>query len=72
MSEADNQLRMPVTVLQQNWGHELGSGAAAMWRAWVPDLQHDTVSTGHFMAGGAPAEVVKAIRDLLARWCVPG
>ncbi|MEV1147816.1 alpha/beta hydrolase [Micromonospora sp. NPDC049799] len=64
---AGNQLRMPVTVLQQNWGAALGFDAAALWRAWAPDLRHTTVSCGHFMAEEAPAEVVKALRDLLTR-----
>jgi haloacetate dehalogenase len=31
------------------------------------DLEHRTVSCGHFMAEEAPAEVVKALRALLAR-----
>src|ERR1700749_2259851 len=30
--EAGNQLRMPVTVLQQDWGSALGFDAAAVWR----------------------------------------
>jgi haloacetate dehalogenase len=64
---AGNQLRMPVTVLQQDWGAALGFDAAALWRAWAPDLEHRTVSCGHFMAEEAPAEVVKALRGLLAR-----
>lgn len=65
--DAGNQLRMPVTVLQQDWGPDLGSGAATAWRAWAPDLQHRTVSCGHFMAEEAPHEVIGAIRNLLAR-----
>jgi pimeloyl-ACP methyl ester carboxylesterase len=65
--DAGNQLRMPVTVLQQDWGAALGFDAAALWNAWAPDLRHTTVSCGHFMAEEAPADVVKAIRDLLAR-----
>jgi pimeloyl-ACP methyl ester carboxylesterase len=62
-----NQLRMPVTVLQQDWGAALGYDAAALWRAWATELNHITVSCGHFMAEEAPAEVSKALRDLLAR-----
>ena len=65
--EAGARLRMPVTVLQQDWGPELSSGGAAMWGAWATDLDHRTVSSGHFMAEEAPAEVIKALRDLLAR-----
>ncbi|MCS7480657.1 alpha/beta fold hydrolase [Umezawaea endophytica] len=65
--EAGNHLRMPVAVLQQDWGSALGFDAAARWRAWAPDLDHRTVTCGHFMAEEAPGEVVKALRDLLAR-----
>ncbi|NYH55144.1 pimeloyl-ACP methyl ester carboxylesterase [Nocardiopsis arvandica] len=64
---AGNRLRMPVSVLQQDWGAALGYDAAAVWRAWAEDLHHSTVTCGHFMAEEAPAEVVKALRDLLAR-----
>ena len=65
--ESGTVLRMPVTVLQQDWGAALGFDAAARWRAWAPDLDHRTVACGHFMAEEAPADVVKALRDLLAR-----
>ncbi|MGN9810056.1 alpha/beta fold hydrolase [Micromonospora sp. BQ11] len=65
--DAGNQLRMPVSVLQQDWGAALGFDAAGLWRSWAPDLRHTTVSCGHFMAEEAPTEVVKALRDLLAR-----
>jgi pimeloyl-ACP methyl ester carboxylesterase len=64
--DAGNRLRMPVAVLQQDWGAALGYDAAAVWRAWAPDLRHTTVTCGHFMAEEAPAEVVKALRGLLA------
>ncbi|GAA1766972.1 MULTISPECIES: alpha/beta hydrolase [Streptomonospora] len=64
---AGRQLAMPVSVLQQDWGAVLGYDAAAMWRPWAPDLDHATVSCGHFMAEEAPAEVVKALRALLER-----
>ncbi|MGK5671366.1 alpha/beta fold hydrolase [Micromonospora sp. URMC 106] len=64
---AGNTLRMPVTVLQQDWGSALGFDAAGLWRAWAPDLEHHTVTCGHFMAEEAPAEVVKALRALLGR-----
>ena len=64
---AGHRLGMPVTVLQQDWGAALGYDAAAVWRAWAPGLEHHTVSCGHFMAEEAPADVVKALRALLAR-----
>lgn len=65
--DAGNRLRMPVTVLQQDWGAALGFDAAALWSAWAPDLRHITVTCGHFMAEEAPADIAKALRDLLAR-----
>ncbi|MED7949339.1 alpha/beta fold hydrolase [Kitasatospora sp. NPDC058201] len=65
--EAGRRLRMPVTVLQQDWGAALGFDAAARWRAWAPDLHHATVPYGHFMAEEAPAEVASALRALLTR-----
>ncbi|MGK5521625.1 alpha/beta fold hydrolase [Micromonospora sp. URMC 107] len=60
-------LRMPVSVLQQDWGAALGYDAAGLWRAWAPDLEHRTVTCGHFMAEEAPTEVVGTLRALLAR-----
>ncbi|MEV6228673.1 alpha/beta hydrolase [Saccharopolyspora shandongensis] len=65
--KSGNRLRMPVTVLQQDWGAVLGFDAAALWREWAPDLNHIPVSCGHFMAEEAPAEVTKALRELLTR-----
>nr|BFE84397.1 hypothetical protein GCM10020093_069980 [Planobispora longispora] len=65
--EAGNRLRMPVAVLQQDWGAALGFDAAALWRAWAPDLRHTTVACGHFMAEEAPADITGALRDLLSR-----
>ncbi|MCW2868930.1 alpha/beta hydrolase [Actinacidiphila oryziradicis] len=65
--DAGNRLPMPVTVLQQDWGAALGFDAAALWSAWAPDLRHTSVACGHFMAEEAPADIAKALRDLLAR-----
>jgi pimeloyl-ACP methyl ester carboxylesterase len=64
---AGRRLGMPVTVLQQDWGAALGYDAAGLWRRWAPDLTHRTVSCGHFMAEESPAEVVSAVREVLAR-----
>ncbi|MGW1988891.1 alpha/beta fold hydrolase [Embleya sp. NPDC001921] len=61
---AGNRLRMPVAVLQQDWGAALGFDAAARWRAWAPDLRHTTVSCGHFMAEEAPTQVAGTLREL--------
>jgi haloacetate dehalogenase len=63
--DAGNRLRMPVAVLQQDWGAALGFDAAALWSAWAPDLRHSNVTYGHFMAEEAPTEISKALRDLL-------
>jgi haloacetate dehalogenase len=64
---AGNQLPMPVTVVQQDWGAALGFDAAALWRTWAADLEHRTTSAGHFMAEEAPDEIIKVLRSLLAR-----
>ncbi|WP_328644482.1 alpha/beta hydrolase [Amycolatopsis sp. NBC_00348] len=64
---AGDRLGMPVTVLQQDWGAALGYDATALWRPWTADLRHRTVSSGHFMAEEAPADVVKELRELVAR-----
>jgi pimeloyl-ACP methyl ester carboxylesterase len=64
---AGRRLRMPVTVLQQDWGAELSRDAAARWRAWAPELHHHTVTSSHFMAEEAPADVAKALRALFER-----
>ncbi|WP_422769622.1 alpha/beta fold hydrolase [Plantactinospora sp. WMMC1484] len=64
---AGRSLEMPVSVVQQDWGAALGYDAAALWRAWAPDLEHRTTTAGHFMAEEAPDEIVTALRSLLAR-----
>ncbi|GHF37450.1 alpha/beta hydrolase [Kitasatospora xanthocidica] len=65
--DAGSQLAMPVTVVQQDWGAQLGFDAVGLWKAWAPDLDHRLTRAGHFMAEEAPEEIVAAIRDLLAR-----
>lgn len=65
--ENGRRLAMPVTVLQQDWGAALGFDAAAIWGAWAPELVHESVPYGHFMAEEAPDAVVKAVRSLLLR-----
>jgi pimeloyl-ACP methyl ester carboxylesterase len=64
---AGRTLTMPTTVLQQDWGSLLGFDAAALWRAWAPDLRHVPVSCGHFMAEEDPGLVAKELRALLDR-----
>jgi haloacetate dehalogenase len=65
--DAGSQLAMPVTVVQQDWGAQLGYDAAGVWKAWAPDLDHRLTRAGHFMAEEAPDEIAGAIRDLLVR-----
>ncbi|PWI17932.1 alpha/beta hydrolase [Streptomyces sp. Act143] len=64
---AGRRLTMPVSVLQQDWGAALGYEAAALWGAWAADLDHSTVSCGHFMAEEDPETITKSLRGLLAR-----
>ena len=64
---AGDRLRMPVSVLQQDWGAQLGFDAAALWRQWAPDLHHATTTAGHFMAEESPEEVAEVIRSLARR-----
>ncbi|MEW2593462.1 alpha/beta hydrolase [Micromonospora aurantiaca] len=65
--DAGRRLTMPTTVIQQDWGAALGYDAAAVWRAWAPDLEHRTTTAGHFMAEEAPGEIAEALRALLKR-----
>ena len=65
--DAGSQFAMPVTVIQQDWGAQLGYDAAQVWKAWAPDLDHRLTHAGHFMAEEAPDQITEAIRDLVAR-----
>jgi haloacetate dehalogenase len=58
-----NQLRMPVTVIQHDWGFD----GREQWLKWAPNLEHHTVDHGHFMAEDVPAEIATAIRELNAK-----
>jgi pimeloyl-ACP methyl ester carboxylesterase len=64
---AGRVLTMPVTVVQQDWGAALGYDAAALWRPWAPDLVHQTVDCGHFMAEEDPERIATLIRELTIR-----
>ncbi|MEV4067275.1 alpha/beta fold hydrolase [Nonomuraea dietziae] len=64
---AGNRLGMPVTVLQQDWGDVLPYDAVGLWREWAADLEHRTITTGHFVAEESPGTVTAALRALLAR-----
>ncbi|CAL9292515.1 alpha/beta fold hydrolase [Streptomyces sp. SudanB52_2052] len=65
--DAGNRLTMPVTVVQQDWGGQLGFDAAAVWRPWATDLRHFTTEAGHFMAEEAPEDIAALILDLVQR-----
>jgi pimeloyl-ACP methyl ester carboxylesterase len=65
--DAGNRLTMPVTVVQQDWGAQLGFDAAATWRPWAADLRHATTRAGHFMAEEAPQDVAAVVLDLVKR-----
>lgn len=64
---ADRQLTMPVAVISQDWGSQLGFDAAALWRAWAPDLTFESIQAGHFMAEEKPAEITRFISALAER-----
>jgi haloacetate dehalogenase len=66
-ADTGTRLTMPTTVLQQDWGSLLGYDAAAIWRRWAPDVDHITVTCGHWMAEEEPDTVVEAVRSLLRR-----
>jgi haloacetate dehalogenase len=64
---AGRTLAMPVSVVQQDWGAALGYDAAGRWRPWAPDLVHQTLDAGHFMAEEAPDQIIDVLRQLLKR-----
>lgn len=65
--ERGAQLQMPVGVISQDWGSQLGFDAAALWRAWAPDLRYQATTSGHFMAEENPEEITTFIADLASR-----
>ncbi len=64
---AGRTLPMPVGVISQDWGAQLGFDAAALWRAWAEDLTYQAIEAGHFMAEEKPGEIARFIRELAAR-----
>lgn len=61
------QLAMPVAVLSQDWGSQLGFDATAIWARWAPNLTYEPIQSGHFMAEEAPGAVTAFIQRLLTR-----
>ncbi|MFD2079719.1 Pimeloyl-ACP methyl ester carboxylesterase [Actinopolymorpha cephalotaxi] len=65
--ERDAKLTMPVGVISQDWGSRLGFDAAALWKAWAPDLEFRATTSGHFMAEENPDEIAAFVAALAAR-----
>ncbi|MEU8195134.1 alpha/beta hydrolase [Microbispora amethystogenes] len=65
--ERGAQLAMPVGVISQDWGSQLGFDAASLWRAWAPDLTFQPTASGHFMAEENPDEIATFITTLATR-----
>ena len=66
--DAGNQLRMPVTVAPAGLGRRPRlRRRRAVARLGARPARTPPSTCGHFMAEEAPADVVKALRDLLAR-----
>lgn len=64
---AGAQLEMPVGVLSQDWGSQLGFDALDLWKRWAPEATYRPTGAGHFMAEEKPDETAAFIRDLLQR-----
>ncbi len=65
--ERGTQLTMPVAVISQDWGSQLGFDASALWQAWAPDFTYQSTTSGHFMAEENPEEIAGFITELAAR-----
>ncbi|MCX4099247.1 alpha/beta fold hydrolase [Nocardia sp. alder85J] len=65
--KAGAQLGMPVGVISQGWGSQLGFDAQALWRQWAPSASYQPIDAGHFMAEEKPDEVAAFIQELVQR-----
>jgi pimeloyl-ACP methyl ester carboxylesterase len=65
--KAGAQLGMPVGVISQDWGSQLGFDAQALWRQWAPSATYQPIDAGHFMAEEKPDEVAAFIQELVQR-----
>ncbi|MBY4214447.1 alpha/beta hydrolase [Rhodococcus fascians] len=61
------QLSMPVGVISQDWGSQLGFDASSLWRAWAPDSTYEPIDAGHFMAEEKPDAIAEFITRLSQR-----
>ncbi|OYO03504.1 alpha/beta fold hydrolase [Enemella evansiae] len=64
---AGRQLAMPVGVLSQDWGAQLGFDALSLWQAWAPGATYQPIAAGHFMAEEQPDQVAAFIDELVRR-----
>ncbi|AHH18981.1 alpha/beta hydrolase family protein [Nocardia nova SH22a] len=65
--KAGAQLTMPVAVISQDWGAQLGFDASALWRNWAPSATYQPIDAGHFMAEEKPDEIAAFIDQLMQR-----
>ncbi len=65
--ERGAQLTMPVAVISQDWGSQLGFDASALWRAWAPDFTYQATTSGHYMAEANPDEIADFVQALARR-----
>ncbi|MET3901001.1 haloacetate dehalogenase [Devosia sp. UYZn731] len=61
------RLAMPVAVISQDWGSQLGFNPTEIWGAWAPDFTYEAINAGHFMAEEDPARITGFARQLLTR-----
>lgn len=64
---AGRTLDMPVAVISQNWGAQLGFDALGLWRQWAPGATYQPIDAGHFMAEERPQAIAAFARELLGR-----
>ena len=61
------KLKMPVGVISQDWGSQLGFSPTQIWDSWAPDFTYEPIDAGHFMAEEKPTRIAEFVRQLLAR-----
>jgi haloacetate dehalogenase len=62
-----NLLTMPVAVISQDWGSQLGFNPTEIWGAWSKDMTYEPINSGHFMAESHPQDITEFIRKLTSR-----
>ncbi|MGO4533370.1 alpha/beta fold hydrolase [Leifsonia sp. 2MCAF36] len=65
--DAGRRLTMPVGVISQDWGAQLGFDPLAIWGAWSEDVSYQPTDAGHYMAEEKPDEVTAFICALAGR-----